>query len=311
MNMVNSPAVSIVMPLYNKADQVLATVASVQAQTVSNWELVVVDDGSTDNGPALLEALEDPRINIHNQPNAGVSAARNHGIQLCRTELVAFLDADDLWHPEFLATILGLQQDFPEACWYATAYEIRHAGGRSYVSRLRGVTDDFSRGILSDYFAVASRSDPPVCSSAIAIKRMAIQAIDGFPVGISSGEDLLTWARLAVRYPLAYETRPLATFVKSGIERRPDPHSRVGQLLEELLNSFPGVHGMQAYLGSWCRMQAVMAMRFGDLRLARRMAWNSWKFDVGQWRNAYMLFLTSWPAPIGRMIDNIARRIAS
>ena len=103
-----TPAISIIMPLYNKAAQVLDTVASVAAQTVSDWELVIVDDGSTDDGPALVRALGDARIRMVSQTNAGVSAARNRGVELARADLVTFLDADDLWFPEFLATV-GLQ----------------------------------------------------------------------------------------------------------------------------------------------------------------------------------------------------------
>jgi hypothetical protein len=95
------------------------------------------------------------------------------------------------------------------------------------------------------------------------VRRDAIQAIGGFPVGIGSGEDLLTWARLAVRYPLAYDARPLAVFVASGIERRPDPADRVGKALVQLVREHPGVPGLRRYLGLWYRMQAVMAMRFG------------------------------------------------
>jgi glycosyltransferase involved in cell wall biosynthesis len=133
-----TPAISIVMPLYNKAGQVLKTIASVTAQTLSDWELVVVDDGSTDGGPALVRALGDARIRVVSQANAGVSAARNRGIELARADLIAFLDADDLWLPQFLAAILALQADFPQARWFATGYEIRPASGAAFASRLRG-----------------------------------------------------------------------------------------------------------------------------------------------------------------------------
>jgi glycosyltransferase involved in cell wall biosynthesis len=305
------PAISIVMPLYNKAGQVLKTIASVTAQTVSDWELVVVDDGSTDGGPALVRALGDPRIRVVSQTNAGVSAARNRGIELASAELIAFLDADDLWLPQFLAAILALQADFPQARWFATGYEIRPASGEAFASRLRGPAASFSRGILPDYFRVAIGSDPPVCSSATALRRDAIQGIGGFPVGIGSGEDLLTWARLAVRVPLAYDVRPQAVFVVSGIERQPDAADRVGQAMVQLLREYPGVPALRAYLGLWYRMQAVMAMRFGEAALARQRAWLAVRFGPWQLRNQYTLLLALLPAIWRQALDTRVRRLFS
>lgn len=304
-----APAISIVMPLYNKAGQVLETIASVRAQTLSDWELVVVDDGSTDDGPALVRDLKDARVRVVSQANAGVSAARNRGIELARADLVAFLDADDLWLPGFLAAILALQADFPEAHWFATGYEIRPAHGAAYTSRLRGPPADFSRGLLPDYFIVSLASDPPVWSSATAVRRHAIQAIGGFPLGIGSGEDLLTWARLAVRYPLAYDARPLAVFVVSGIERRPDAADRVGKALALLVREHPGVPGLRRYLGLWYRMQAVMAMRFGEAALARQQAWLAVRYGSGQLRNLYTLLLALLPAAWRQALDSRARSL--
>lgn len=304
-----TPAISIVMPLYNKAAQVLDTVASVTAQTVSNWELVVLDDGSTDGGPALVRALGDARIRVVSQANAGVSAARNRGIELARADLVTFLDADDLWMPEFLAAVLALQADFPEARWFATGYEIRPAQGAAFASRLRGPARNFGRGILPGYFSVAIASDPPVCSSATAVQRDAIQAIGGFPVGIGSGEDLLTWARLALRFPLAYEARALAVFVVSGIERRPDPVDRVGKAVGQLVREYPSVPGLRAYLGLWYRMQAVMAMRFGEGGLARQRARLAVRYGPMQLRNLYTLLLAMLPTAWRQALDTRARSL--
>jgi glycosyltransferase involved in cell wall biosynthesis len=304
-----APAISIVMPLYNKAGQVLETIASVRAQTLSDWELVVVDDGSTDAGPALVRDLQDERIRLVSQANAGVSAARNRGIELARADLVAFLDADDLWLPGFLAAILELAADFPQARWFATGYEIRRVQGNSMVARLRGTPEGFRRGMLPDYFGAATVSDPPVCSSAAAMRRDAIQTVGGFPVGIGSGEDLLTWARLAVRYPLAYDARPLAVFVASGIERRPDKADLVGKGLVNLARQHPGVPGLRRYLGLWYRMQGVMAMRYGEIGLARQQAQLAVRYGPGQLRNLYTLLLTLLPTAWGQALDSRARSL--
>lgn len=305
----HTPSVSIVMPLYNKAEQVLGSIATVMAQSISDWELVVVDDGSTDCGPDLVRTLKDERIHLVTQANAGVSAARNKGIAQARADLLAFLDADDLWMPGFLASVLELQADFPQARWIATGYEIRPAKGPAIASRLGGLDPTFKRGLLPDYFCVAIASDPPVCSSAVAVRRDAILAMGGFPVGIGSGEDLLTWARLAVRYPLAYEAKAHAVFVVSGIERRPDASDRVGRALDAVVQEHSETPGLQAYLGLWYRMQAVMAMRFNDSALARRCAWRAVLHGPRQLRNPYTLLLAMLPTRLRKVLDVGLRKL--
>jgi glycosyltransferase involved in cell wall biosynthesis len=278
------------MPLYNKEREVSTTIASILNQTFTDFELLVINDGSTDLSVQVVEKFDDPRISINNQENAGVSAARNTGVRLAQSELIVFIDADDLWHSDFLATIIALTNDYPQARWFATGYEIVHPEtGRSF-STLKGPAKNFRRGILPNYFGVAVCSDPPVCSSATAVMREALQAIGGFPVGIGSGEDLLTWARLAVHHPLAYEARSLAVFRVSGIHRRADPANKVGHALGQLVENFPHVPSVRAYLGLWYRMQAVIAMRFGEAALGAAACWVAVRYGPWQLRNQYTFF---------------------
>ena len=303
---VAAPSISIVMPLFNKADQVLEAIASVQAQTIDDWELVVVDDGSTDGGPAQVEKLIDPRIGLHRQANAGVAAARNAGAALAKADVVAFLDADDLWDPGFLEAILALKLDYPQARWYATSYRIQRSNGETCQAKLQGLPPDFGRGLMAEYFVVAATSNPPVCSSAMAVKKETLGAIGGFPVGIASGEDLLTWARLAQDYPLAYDTQARATFRISGIERLPDARDAVGQALTTMARAHPHIKGLRQYLGLWHRMRAVMFLRHGQRAEARRSAWYSVGAAVNG-RNLYTLLLTVLPAAVGRLVDSALR----
>lgn len=281
-----------------------------QSQTFRDWELVVIDDGSTDAGPEQAAALDDKRIRLIRQSNAGVSAARNRGISEARCELLAFLDADDTWQAGYLQAIVALARDFPQARWFATSYLIRHPRDGEYQARLRGVPAGFQRGVLDDYFAVAAVSDPPVNSSVVSVFRSAMQDIGGFPEGIASGEDLLTWARLAARFPLAYERRPLSVFEVSGIERQPDPAQRVGKKLALLQREFSQQRSLRAYLGLWNRMQAVMAMRFNDIGLARRCAWRAFCYGPRRWRNGYTLVLSWLPGGLRLRLDNFLRKLA-
>jgi len=122
----------------------------------------VVDDGSTDKGSDIVVAYRDPRIKMIRQENTGVSSARNRGISDARSELVAFLDADDEWLPDFLETILRLKDQFPECGVYATSYVYCRPGGHKRPAILRGLPDGFNEGILHDYFRIAANSDPPL-----------------------------------------------------------------------------------------------------------------------------------------------------
>lgn len=304
-----SAQVSIIMPLYNKEDLVLSSIASVQAQTFSDWELVVIDDGSTDAGPEKVAALGDKRIRLIRQANGGVSAARNRGIAEARCELLAFLDADDTWLPGFLQAIVVLARDFPQARWFATSYLIRHPRDGEYQARLNDLPAGFQRGVLDDYFAIAAVSDPPVNSSVVSAYRSVMKDIGGFPEGIASGEDLLTWARLAAHFPLAYDARALSIFEVSGIERRPDPAQRVAEELASLQREFPQQRSLKDYLGLWNRMQAVMAMRFNDMALARRCAWRAFHYGPRQWRNGYTLVLSWLPGGLRRKLDTFLRKL--
>ena len=98
--------VTVVIPLYNKEGQIGRAIRSVQGQTFTDWRLMVVDDGSTDKGPEVVAGMDDRRIEMVRQANAGPGAARNAGARLADTDYVAFLDADDEWYPEFLEVTL-------------------------------------------------------------------------------------------------------------------------------------------------------------------------------------------------------------
>ncbi len=112
-----SPLVSIVIPAYNAAPFIATTLRSVQAQTHANWEALVVDDGSLDATADIVRGLSDSRVRLIQQPNAGVSAARNNGIERSRGDYVAFLDADDTWEPENLERKLQVFADQPGVAW--------------------------------------------------------------------------------------------------------------------------------------------------------------------------------------------------
>ena len=300
---------SVVMPLYNKEDEVASCISSVLSQSFKDFELIIVNDGSTDLSVQVVDSFKDSRISIINQQNFGVSAARNTGVRHAQSELIVFIDADDLWQQDFLATIIALRDDFPQAKWFETGYEVVHPELERSFSKLGGLFTGFQRGILPDYFSVSICSDPPVHSSAMGVMRDALSMIGGFPVNIGSGEDLLTWARLAVRDPLAYEVRSCSVFRVSTNHRRADPENKVGQALKQLVDDYPAEQDLRAYLGLWYRMQAVMALRFDELSLARQCALKAVRYGPKQLRNAYTLLLALIPPQWRKTLDCQARNL--
>ena len=102
--------ISVIMPLYNNRNEVERALRSIAAQTVSGYEVIVVNDGSTDDGEKVVRGMNNPHVRIINQENKGVSAARNRGVGEAENDLVAFLDADDEWNPDFLETIVRIVQ---------------------------------------------------------------------------------------------------------------------------------------------------------------------------------------------------------
>lgn len=279
--------ISVVIPLYNKEKQIACTLQSVFEQTFQNFEIVIVDDGSTDNSVEEVEKFDDSRIRLIHQTNAGVSAARNRGIEEASGELIAFLDADDVWMPEYLATQYGLYQKYPECSVYACNYEFRDSEGKVTPTIIRKLPFEGEDGILSNYFEVASCSHPPLWTSAVVIKKSAIQAIGGFPIGIKSGEDLLTWARLAVSGTIAYSRKSLAMFIrdeglfnKDQQLRVPEKEDIVGQELKKLYNINRHIIGLNKYVALWHKMRTRIFIDKKDRKKAIKECLISMKYNM-------------------------------
>ncbi len=263
--------ISIVIPLYNKELSIGYTLQTVLTQTYQDFEIIIVNDGSTDHSVEEVAKVTDPRIRLIHQSNAGVSAARNRGIEEAKGEYIAFLDADDEWKPDYLKTQYELTQKYPECSVFTCNYEFKDSQGKITPTIIRKLPFKDEDGILSNYFEVASCSHPPLWTSAVIVKKSAIQSIGGFPVGIKSGEDLLTWARLACKYSIAYTQKSQAIYNlgegynnKNLPPRKQDKGDPVGKGLVELYKKYPHTCGMRKYISHWHKMRASVAIRYGD-----------------------------------------------
>lgn len=196
--------ITVVIPLYNKARYIMRAVSSVLRQSVQNFEIIVIDDGSTDNGAQIVEMIGDQRIRVIHQSNQGVSAARNIGIQEAKADIIAFLDADDEWTSGFLETILRLRNKYPRAGLYATAYEIVSPNGKISLPHYSGIPKPPWEGIIPSYFESAVGDFQPINSSVAAVPRRVFDELGGFALGEKLGEDLDMWLRIALEYPVAF-----------------------------------------------------------------------------------------------------------
>ena len=286
--------ISVIIPLYNKETGIATALRSVLAQTYQDFEIVVVDDGSTDGSVAIVETFNDTRIRLIRQQNAGVSAARNRGIAEAKGEYVSFLDADDEWLPEFLEEISTLQKHHPECKAQATNYSFCSNGVKSSTI-LRKLSFDGERGVLSNYFEVASCSHPPVWTGAVCIERKLLQDIGGFPVGIKSGEDLLTWARIAMHTQWAFSLKVVAQYnlgegydKKNLPPRRQDAGDPVGKRLLDLYITHKNIVGFRKYLSHWHKMRASVAIRYGERKETLKEVMLSLKYNTFNYK--VMLF---------------------
>ena len=164
----------------------------------------MVDDGSTDDGAEVVRGFDDPRIRLIQQENGGVSAARNRGIEAARTELVAFLDADDEWLPTFLKVVIRLRKLYPSAGLYGTAYELHYPG--SIVKTI--YTKSLGDGLLSYFGTIihfgSGKPNYPFNSSSFAAPKSVLIGVGGYPLGVKWNEDVTIWGIIALKFPVAY-----------------------------------------------------------------------------------------------------------
>ncbi|HRP31138.1 MAG TPA: glycosyltransferase family A protein [Agriterribacter sp.] len=181
--------ISVVIPLYNKEISVSKTIESVLAQSHTDFELLIINDGSTDRSREVVAAILDSRIRIVDKLNGGISSSRNEGIKQSQSAYVAFLDADDFWEPDFLETIALLITDYPNADCYTTGYACKFNNATLNVFGAR------ERGVIKDFFKQVYVG-PVMHSSSICVKKETFLRIGYFNTSIRRGEDYDMWARM-------------------------------------------------------------------------------------------------------------------
>ncbi|MFZ4435099.1 MAG: glycosyltransferase family A protein [Flavobacterium psychrophilum] len=191
---------SVIIPVYNKERFLEKTINSVLNQSFTNFELLLINDGSTDNSLALLNQFTDKRIRLISQTNQGVSAARNLGIQEAKSPYLAFLDADDIWEPDHLETMHNYCIQFPDESLFNTAKCIDTGHQQIPAHYAFPKTADFE---LVNFFE-ASGIEPVLWTSSVVIKKTALDRVGNFDSTIKSGQDLDLWIRLGMHFQVVF-----------------------------------------------------------------------------------------------------------
>ncbi len=256
--------ISVVIPLYNKERYIKRAICSVLNQSFGDFEIIIVNDGSTDNSLSIVEDIADARIKLINQKNAGVSAARNRGIMESKYDFIAFLDADDEWKENHLDVIVDLIQEFPSCGVFATSYYFLKKGIAPSTPILPNKFNfNGEKGIMDNYYEMAAGTDFPIHMSSFAVRKKDIQSIDGFPIGIPSGEDIITLARLFAICDFAYSKIPTSIYYILYETKNERPIQKMQPLdvaFDSLLTTAAQRKGVRQFVSSWHKRRMVGAI---------------------------------------------------
>tara|TARA_Y200000002_G_C22679517_1_gene663425 strand:+ start:576 stop:1514 length:939 start_codon:yes stop_codon:yes gene_type:complete len=225
------PFFSIIIPLYNKEKFIENTIQSALEQSFEDFELIVVNDGSTDKSLELVNKLNDKRIKTYSISNAGVSKARNFGIQKATSNLIVFLDADDLWKKNHLEELFQLRKAYPHCGLYAMGYTKKYDNSNPINAHYFGLKNH--SGVVPDFF-MASTADCVAWTSAVMVPKDVFKTIGYFNQGLKSGQDTEMWIRIAIEYKVAFCSNPTACKV----QRSHEDHLSISKYKIERLKIF-------------------------------------------------------------------------
>jgi glycosyltransferase involved in cell wall biosynthesis len=207
-----TPFFSVVIPLYNKEKYIQATIESVLNQTFLDFEIIVVNDGSTDNSQIVLKSFENTKIKVYTIKNHGVSYARNYGIEKASAKYIALFDADDFWHENHLSELKKLINCFPDSGLYCNNYEIFY---KKDIKRKTVFNFSYNDSCLlvKDFFT-ASIIDSVAWTSAVAFSKEKFMNIGGFDTNFINGQDTDLWIRFALKFPVCFNPKTTASYNK-------------------------------------------------------------------------------------------------
>ncbi|TBN05625.1 glycosyltransferase family 2 protein [Hyunsoonleella flava] len=228
------PFFSVVIPLYNKEEQIENTLKNVLNQSFSDFEVIIVNDGSTDKSLQTAASVSDSRIQIYSQKNAGASSARNLGITKSSSKYIALLDADDTWYPNHLEEHHKSIIRFTDGDLFCNAYALKLSASHIENATYNIETKNEPH-IITDYFK-ASTIHPIGWTSALVIKKSAFDAIGGFNDTIISGQDLDLLIRFGLKKTVVFNPTITCYYDKTVQNSLSKENHQEGKYL--LFNSF-------------------------------------------------------------------------
>lgn len=301
--MPNLPLVSVVMPLYNKRPYVKRAIDSIRQQTFSNWELIIVDDGSTD-GSTVEIPQDDGRIRLFQQANAGPGAARNRGIKLARGELVTFIDADDYYYPQKLEQEVTFLLKERKAEWMISAFDrqednhIRHCEYRDINGR------ELQAQTLVLHNALNQLSLQGIPVDGLCIKKHLLDQVEGFNEEMRCYEITELIIRCALRQPkVLIHPTPLyrvvnvtrSAFMVSS--HRISGMRQFGESLFNLCKQYPEFsHLLKPKSRKLFLSNATALIRTGKYREARRLLTEKFPYACNKiwWKLWIITWLPEW-----------------
>lgn len=222
---------SIIIPLFNKEKYIYKTLLSVINQSFPYFEVIVVNDGSTDNSLKIVQEFKDKRIRVFSIQNGGVSRARNFGISKSKFEYISFLDADDLWEINYLETIKDLINNYPEADVFATNYKVLSENKTNNYKK-------YKTGLIDNYFKSSIKQSILHTSSTVvsinALKNIGII----FNENLSRGEDLDLWMRLSKKYKIAFNKNACSSYnLNTNINSKSTKHHPIKSIAYHIDNN--------------------------------------------------------------------------
>ena len=203
------PFFTVIIPVYNKEEFIENTIKSVLQQSFSDFELILVNDGSTDNSEVQIQQFSDNRITFYTKENGGASSARNFGLEKAKAKFITFLDADDYWYPDFLHEMASSIEEFPNHKIFSAAIEVEN--DKVVFPSQYSIKKSSEREIV-DYF-VASMKTTIICTSCAVFEKSVFEKVGHFDTEIKSGQDTDMWIRMGLEFPVVFSWKILARYV--------------------------------------------------------------------------------------------------
>jgi len=269
---------SIIIPLYNKAHHITETIRSVLQQSYERFELIVVDNNSTDDGLNIVQQISDPRIGIYQEENQGVSFARNKGVSLAKFNWICFLDADDSWEIDQLLNFKINIDQHANLAVFANNYKIIDQRGKERTCERNLLHYHHFIYTLPCFFKDYSELDMPVNMNSVCIHKNVFEQIGGFDVRLKNGEDTLFWMKLFLKNQVFISDYVGSTYNLKATNRSNalSAFSQELPVIKEFESVFlnePVLHahqsGFNAFIAKHLFVSVMANIKLGKLALAR------------------------------------------